>query len=302
MGNQGTLESITELRTFCAIVEEESLVAAARILDVTANAVSRRLAVLEDRLERRLIHRTTRKLSVTDEGMLFYGRCRRILDELEEAERELAGGDMLSGTLRLGLHTDMVSGALMRALGTLLKSAPALKIQLRSASRFVEPIAAGLDLSIFVGKPPASSLIAVRLGTLVWSLFATPAYIAARGTPDSPEELCNHECLRILRDGQERNWSLKRASGRSKLYPIAGRFETSDARALEQALGAGLGIGVQLRSKAADDVAKGILVSVLPDWQWSSTPVYALLPKGRTKLPAVRMLLEALKTATTELY
>lgn len=302
MGNQGVLESITELRTFSAIVEEESLVAAARVLDVTANAVSRRLAVLEERLDRRLIHRTTRRLSVTDEGLLFYRRCRRILNELEEAERELVGGDAVTGTLRLGLHTDMVSGVLMKALGELLRSAPDLKVQLRSSSRFVEPIAAGLDLSVYVGKPPSSSLIAVRLGTFVWSLFAAPAYLAAHGAPDSPDELCNHECLRILRDGQEHHWSLKRAPGRSKKYPIAGRFETTDARALEQGVRAGLGIGVQLRSKAAGDVASGVLVPVLPDWQWSSTPVYALLPKGRTKLPAVRKLLEALKAATEELH
>ncbi|MBL4635714.1 MAG: LysR family transcriptional regulator [Kofleriaceae bacterium] len=260
------------------------------------------MASLEERLARRLIHRTTRRLSVTDEGLLFYRRCRRILDELEEAERELAGSDGLEGTLRIGVHTDIISGVLMKAIGELLTRAPKLKVQLRSGSSFIEPIAAGLDLSVYVGKPPPSSLIAVRLGTLVWSLFATPSYVTTHGAPGTPEELRDHECLRILRDGQEQHWSLKRKSGRTKKYAIAGRFETTDARALEQALLAGLGIGVQLRSKAADAVATGVLVPILPDWQWSSTPAYALLPKGRTKVPAVRTLLDSLTKVLTELY
>ena len=99
-------------------------------------------------------------------------------------------------------------------------------------------------------------------------------------------ELVEHECLRMLRERPETSWELSRGKGRPKRYPITGRFETSDGRALSEALYAGIGIGVRLRSEIDAAVHDGTLEHVLPDWQWASTPVYALMPKGRAKLAA----------------
>ncbi len=301
MVNSGKLESLSELRTYVAVVEEGSLVAAGRSLGVSANAVSRRLSILEGRLGRRLIHRTTRKLSISDEGRAFYDRCRRVLDELVQAERELAGDCDMTRTLRVGMHTGLLSDTLISAICELLKEAPQIRMQLRVSNQFVDPIGAGLDLSIYIGKPPASSLVAVALGHLEWSLFAAPSYLQAHGQPAGPEELGQHECLRILRDEQETHWRLKRAKGRPRRFAIGGRFETTDGTALAHALYAGFGIGVQLRSAARSKVRAKQLVPVLPEWQWDATPLYALLPKGRTKVPAVRVLLDVLKKATTQL-
>jgi DNA-binding transcriptional LysR family regulator len=292
--NRPRLDGLEELRTFVTIVDAGSLASAAKKLGVTPNAVSRRLGLLEDRLGRRLIHRSTRRLSITDEGRRFHTRCRRILAEAEDAERELLGADDRESTLRLRIHSAMVSPSLMDELRDLLNSSPALRVQLRITTQFVEPIAAGLDLSVYVGRPPASSLVSVPLGDLVWMLAAAPSYLDRRGRPRTPSDLIQHECLRVLRSSPETHWDLSYGKGPSQRLAIGGRFEVSDARGLSEALTSGIGIGVALQSELAYCVRTGRLEQVLPGWQ-ASRPVFALLPKGRKNVPAVRRLLEVLR-------
>lgn len=295
------LDSLAELRTYVAIIKEGSLASAAATLRIAPNAVSRRLSVLEERFGRRLIHRTTRRLSVTDEGRDFYERCRRILDEVDAAERELTDADGTTGTLRIGIHPDMVGPSLLTAVGDMLAAHDRLSVELRVSSDFLEPIGSGLDLAIHLGEPPPSSLVLVNLGTLVWGMFATPGYLARNGNPASPNDLVRHECLRMLRGRRETHWELSKGGGRPRRFAVGGRFETTDGAALLQALHAGLGIGVQLRQAARAAVGAGRLNPVLPAWQWASTPLYALLPKGRTKVPSVRMLLDALRGTIDQL-
>lgn len=294
MGND-RIGNLDEIRTFVTIVEQGSLAAAAVRLGVTPNAVSRRLAVLEARLKRRLIHRTTRRLTVTDEGQLFHARCRRALDELVDAEQELLGADGFTSKLRVGLHPDMLGPVLIDGLRDLLEGSTQLRVELRLASSFIEPVRAGLDLAVYVGKPPSTSLVSVPLGSMVWSLAAAPRYVAAHGKPRHPKELARHECLRILRDGPETHWELSRNGGTGQRFPVGGRFESTDGQALAQALYGGMGIGVRPRAEIAAAVRAGTLETVLPQWEWASTPLFALLPKGRNKLPGVRAVLEVLQ-------
>ena len=298
--NTNRLDSLEELRAYAAIVEAGSLAAAAIAQGVSPNAISRRLGLLEARLGRRLIHRTTRRMSVTDEGRRFHARCRRILDELEDAERELAGADGLGGTLRVAIHSDMVCPDLLLALGDLLADARGLRVQLRVGSRFIDPIGGGLDLAVHVGRPSPSSLISVPLGSLAWGLAAAPAYLVRHGRIRSPEQLVRHECLRVLSERPETHWHLSRG-GRARRFPVGGRLEVSDARALVEALNAGLGVGIRLSSAIDSGVRAGTLERVLPEWRWDSTPIFALLPPGRLKLPGIRALLDVLRKATLSL-
>lgn len=289
------IESLDEIRTFATIVEAGSLAAAATRLGVTPNAVSRRLAVLEARLKRRLIHRTTRRLTVTEEGQAFHARCRRALDELAEAEQELLGADGFAVKLRIGLHSDMLGPVLIEGLRDLLEGASQLRIELRVSSSFIEPVRSGLDLAVYVGKPQPSSLVSVPLGSMVWSLAAAPRYVEVHGKPRTPKDLARHECLRIVREGPEAHWDLSHRGGQGQRFPVGGRFESTDGQALAQALYAGVGIGVRPRSEIAAAVRSGTLETVLPTWEWASTPLYALMPQGRNKLPGVRALLDVLR-------
>lgn len=295
------VESIVELRTLVAIVDSGSLARAAVLLNVTPNAVSRRLAMLEERLGRRLVHRTTRHLSVTEDGQRFLSRCRHILDELEEAERELAGSGAVRGTVAVGLHTDMVGPTLMHALRRGLEEHPQLRVRLRLSTTFLDPIRSGLDVAVHIGQPPDSSLVARPLGLLVWCLAAAPGYVEQRGMPGTPGELVEHECLRLRRDGPETHWKLRRGRGQYRRFAVGGRFETTDGYTLRAALYAGLGIGVRLRSEVEVGIRGGTLTRVLPDWQWASTPLFAMLPRGHSKSAGVRVLLDVLRTTTTEL-
>jgi LysR family transcriptional activator of dmlA len=301
MENHLRIESLNELRTYVAIIGAGSLAGAAATLGVTPNAVSRRLGLLEGRLGRRLIHRTTRRLAVTDEGQRFHARCRRALDELDEAEREIAGADGLSGTLRVAIHSEMVCPDLLIALRELLESSSQLRVQVRVERHFVEPIGAGLDLAVHAGRPPASSLVSIPLGSMTWGLAAAPVYLARHGRPTRPEQLVDHACVRMLSTPPETHWHLRPGGGRSKRFVVGGRFEVTDARALVEAMHAGMGIGIRLRSAIDSAAREGTLEHVLPQWQWASTPFFALLPRGRAKLPGVRAMLEVLRRATQSL-
>ncbi len=298
----GRIESLDELRTYVKIVETGSLAGASRVLGITPNAVSRRLSALEARLGRRLIHRTTRRLSVTDEGLRFHERCRSVLETLAAAERELLDdSDELRGTLRIGIHTDMVGPNLLSALGELLDEAPELDVQLRVESEFIDPIRAGLDISVHVGRPPPSALICVPLGYLVWTLAAAPSYVEAHGRPRSPKQLVDHQCLRLRRGHSESSWRLRRGDGPVQRFAVGGRFETTQGHALAEALYAGLGIGVRLRPEINAAVRSGTLVHILRPWQWASTPVFALMPAGRSELDRLRPAIEMLRQATQSL-
>lgn len=301
MTNPHKLDNLEELRTFVQIVEAGSLARASRTLGVSPNAVSRRLAQLEERLGRRLIHRTTRRLAVTDEGQRLYQRCRQVLDELDEAERELVGADGLDGTLRVALHAGVVGSTLVGGLARLLAETGRLRLQVRVISSPADPIRERLDLALYVGKPPPSSLVAVALPTVSWGLAATPAYLAQHGKPRAPAELAQHECLRVLREPPETHWHLSRAGGRPRRFAIAGRFETDDGGLLTAALYAGMGVGLRPRPEIQAAERAGTLTAVLPAWQWATTPLYALLPAGRQRLPAVRRMLEMLRASTDKL-
>lgn len=301
MMNQVSLSNFEELRTFVAIADAGSLAGAAVSLGLQPNAVSRRLSALEERLGRRLMNRTTRRLSLTDEGARFRERCRRVLVELHEAEQELLGGGEGEGTLRVAVHGDLVSPHVLEGIRNFLAEKPRLRLQFRVASRFVDPIKEGLDVVTHVGKLKDSSLVAVPLGETVWALAASPAYLSRHKTPKSPHELKTHECLRLLGDAPETHWRLSRKSERPKHFEIGGRFETNDGGGLQMALYAGVGIGIRLLPEIEAAQRAGTLERVLPDWRWAATPAYAMLPSGRLKLPVVRSFVELLKASISRL-
>lgn len=299
--NRFSLSNLEELRTFVAIVDSGSLAKAAVSLGLQPNAVSRRLSALEERLGRRLMNRTTRRLSLTDEGARFQERCRRVLKELHEAEQDLLGRGEAEGTLRVALHPDILSPHLLDGIREFLSDKPRLHLQLRVVSRFVDPIKEGLDVTTHVGKPRDSSLVAVALGETVWALAASPNYLTRHGKPKSPQELKSHECLRLLGDGPETHWHLSRKGERTRRFEIGGHFETNDGDALQMALYAGVGIGIRLLPEIEAAHRDGRLERILPDWRWAATPAYAMLPAGRLKLPVVRHFVELLKTGISRL-
>ncbi|MEQ9318611.1 MAG: LysR family transcriptional regulator [Polyangiaceae bacterium] len=292
------LESIEELRTFCRIVDEGSLSAAARSLALSVNAVSRRLAQLETRLGTRLAERTTRTLRLTDDGQRFYDRCQRILAEVEDAEQTLAPAERgLAGLVRVAVHPTAAHPAMLTELGVLREEHPRLRVHLLARNAPVDPVREGVDILVWSGEVTMQSVVARRILETSWVLACAPSYAERRGVPKRPRDLADHVCLRALRDRPERVWVLRDAKGRDVQARPGGRIDCDDTETLRRALYAGLGIGFRPPGEVKREARAGRLVPVLPRHGLRPVAVHLVTPPGRLRLRRVRAMAELLEKA-----
>ena len=192
------MDRFENTRVFVAVVEAGNFTAAAERLGISRAAASKHVLQLEERLSARLLNRTTRRVSVTEAGRAFYEQCRRILADLEEAER--SAGELHNeprGELRIIAPTNFGLAEIGAAITDLVLAYPRLRINLTLNDRVTDPIEEGYDIAISVGRPrgTSSSLIARKLNTSRRILCAAPDYLARRGTPRQPEDLAQHACL-----------------------------------------------------------------------------------------------------------
>ncbi|MEM6994998.1 MAG: LysR family transcriptional regulator [Myxococcota bacterium] len=288
------LESLDELRVFSQIVESGSMAAAARALGLPTTTVSRRLALLEERLGTRLLYRTTRSLSLAEDGRVLLGRARRILEEAEAAESSLEGSERsLSGVVRMGVPS-VLTQAFLHQLAPLLREHPGLRLQLAVHDRLVNPASAGLDLVVMGGTLDDSSLVSRRLGQIRLVLAASESYLQRRGRPRRPADLVEHDTLHFLRDPPVSSWVLVGSKGARCEVPIEVRFEASDGRALLDAMHAGVGIGTLSERLLADTPG---LVRVLPRHSFQPFPIHALYPSSGRRSARLRAVLQSLEAA-----
>ncbi len=294
-------DRLEDLRTFALVVDSGSLSAAARTLQLSTNAVSRRLQHLESQAGARLLNRTTRRISLTDEGRMLYARCARIVAELDAVEEDLhPSGDPLQGAVRLAVPSGAPMGQLLETIANVLASHPRLTLQLKVANVPLDPIASNVDVALHVGPLPDSSLIARPLATLSWVLVASPAYVTRHGLPRHPGELEAHQCLRLLAERPQRSWDLIDRRGRRVKARVGGSFECDDSRVLGDAIYAGLGIGVRSDADLARGLAARTLVHVLPGYRFGAFELTALVPPGRSKVPRVAAFVSLLREVLRE--
>lgn len=294
------LKRIDELRIFVQVIDSGSLTAAARAMDLTIHQVSRRLAALEERLGTTLVHRSTRSLAASDEGQRVYAGALRILAEVEATERLLTRDDQLHGNLRLAIPGALAQGAWLERLYTLLGEHPDLSVDLMLVDTGVDVIAGGFDLALFVGVPPASSLIGLHLGRIRPTMCATPAYLDRRGRPQHPDDLADHDTLRFVADRGQSHWTLLHESGEEVTVAVKGQLASNDSRLLFNATQNGWGIG--LYPSWLTYTAVNSLEEVLPGWRFSGFPVYAMLPPARRGDPRTRAVLEATREALAPVF
>ncbi|MFO0591397.1 MAG: LysR family transcriptional regulator [Polyangiaceae bacterium] len=288
-------ESLDEIRTFVRVVDAKSLSGAARALRVSVNAVWRRLERIEERAGTRLVERTTRSLRVTEAGERVARRARRILDELQETERDVAAGaERLRGSVRVAVSSDVASGPFLLELGQLLGSHPELRVELYGRSRLVEPVAAGVDIMVWVGPISTTTSTVRRLGTMDWALAASPDYVARRGLPARPEDLESHDCLTALRGARESTWTLVDGAGEARSVRVGGQFESDAPEILAGALAAGLGIGIRPLREVQSAAQRGLVVHVLPGFRFSPLEIALVTPSGRLRAPHVRAVADLL--------
>ena len=285
---------IAGVTVLMAVVEAGSIVRAADALGLTASGASRALQRLEARLGVRLVDRTTRALSLTDEGRRFYERAVPLLDGLEEAAQEAAGTvAAVRGRLRVNIDAFFSRTVLASRLAGFLACYPELGVELVMRDRTGDLIADGFDLAIRFGDPPAGRLIARKLAETRVLTVASPAYLAANGEPRHPADLAGHACIDFYdaASGRPYPWEFRRGG---EVLPVAvsARLMLSDSGTMAAACAAGAGVAQFLELGTEDLIASGVVVPVLTDWSDEIFPLYALMPSRHQRAARVRAFID----------
>lgn len=278
------MDRFDAMRTLLAAADGGSLSAASRSLGMPLPTVSRKVSELEAHLRTQLLVRTSRRLLLTDAGQAFVQSARRILAELEAAER-LASGEYQAPRGDLLITAPIAFGKLhiLPVLLEFLRAYPEVNVRLVLADTVIDLVDNHVDVGARLGRLPDSGLVALRVGEVRWITCASPAYLAARGTPATPGELAGHDCLAFEGLQSSRNWSF--AAGRDNgPVVIRPRLGVNTADALIEAASAGLGIARMTSYQAAAAIRDGRLASVLRDYEPDPIPVH-LVHTGPPLLP-----------------
>ncbi|VFR54273.1 Transcriptional regulator, LysR family [plant metagenome] len=288
------MDSLNGFVVFVQVAETRSFVAAGRLLGVSASAVGKSVARLEEKLGVRLFHRSTRSVTLTAEGTLFLERSRRILAEIEAAELELSQATAAPrGRLRVSLP--LVSSLVLPVLGEFMREYPEIELDLDFTDRMVDVIEEGFDAVVRTGEPTDSRLTARRLGTFRLVLVASPGYLELRGTPQVPADLLLHTCLhyRFPNSGKLETWALRQEPGTPELQlptsMICNNIETRVCFALQ-----GLGIAYLPDFAIREPLADGRLTPILADDVLRSGVFHVLWPASKHPSLKVRALVNFL--------
>ncbi|WP_417462642.1 LysR family transcriptional regulator [Kordiimonas sp.] len=286
---------LSAIRTFCRAVETGNLTAAAKALHITKSVASRRIQMLEDDLGVRLLARTTKGVAPTDQGMLFYERSLRILDDLEDAAQAVkCTDDNLVGTLRITAPRSFADLFLGAPLMEFIAKHPDLKFEMNLTDERVDIIGGGYDLGLRITRElDDTSLIARKLATMRSHLVASPGYIAEYGEPKKPEDLRDHACVFYSNVEAAKHWRFgSGASGEG--VRIKGRITSNSGQMQLEAALAGLAIANLPRFYVHEGLESGRLVEMLADFPRSATMLYALYPERRLLPMKVRALIDHL--------
>ncbi len=282
---------------FAAVVDAGSFVGAADALDLSKAAVSRQVAGLESRLGVRLLHRTTRRLSLTAEGEVFHARCKELLASVDEAESEITSSSgEASGLLRINVPLSFGLLHLAPLWVEFMSLHPKVKLDVTLADRVVDLVEEGYDMAVRIARLPNSSLISRRLTSTRMVLCASPAYLRARGTPAHPSELVTHEVMAYSLFSMGDNWEFAGPDGQVTVK-VAPRLRTNSGDTCRVAALRHRGIVLQPSFLVGPDLRAGTLVEVLPEYRSIELDVYAVYPSRRFVAPKVRLLVDFLAHA-----
>lgn len=291
------LDDLNELRTFREVLAHGSLTAAARALGVSLAVVSKRLATLEKRAGIRLVNRTTRSLSPTEEGARLLVEVDRALEALAQGEEMLATGrDEPVGTLRVSAPVSFGRRHVAPVLGTLAQRYPQLAVSLSLDDRLVDVPGGAVDVAIRIGGLATDSSAAMRkLADNRRILIAAPSYLDRRGRPLRPSDLTAHELLRY--GDAVGPWRLSDPTGAAELVPAPARLRVDNGDAVHDWCLAQLGIALKSQVDVAADLRAGTLEHVLPDWHGGDAPIVALFPDRLAMPRKTRVFLDAMVAA-----
>jgi len=291
------MDRFEAMQVFCKVVEVGSFAGAAERLDMSTSAVSRQVAQLETLIDARLLNRTTRRISLTENGSAYYERCLQLLADLEETE-EMVGTNTASprGTLRLTAPISFGASHLAPALGEFARLYPAMKFDVVLADRTIDLIEEGLDLAIRIGNLGSQNLVARKIGEAQGLMCASPDYLARRGSPQVPEDLAQHDCLTYAYTAESNLWSFERQGEVTRKIRVSGAVHANNGTVLGELAAAGLGITRAPDFILGPLVSDGRLQTIMSDWPTPTLPIFAVYPSRKHLSAKVRSFVSFMET------
>ena len=295
------MESLAGIQIFLQVVEAGSFSAAGRRLNLAASSVSRQVGELEDQLGARLLVRTTRRLRLTEAGQVYFDRAKRIIEEVEESRLALSQLGSPSGVLRVTAPSGVGREVIVSAVSQFVEVYPAVQVVISMTDHIVDLVESGIDVAIRVGRPRDSTLRVIKIGESRRVVCASPRYLERRGTPHTPNELVEHNCLTWRDHPGESEWVFKGDRGPVKVR-VKGNMYAHNADALVAGALAGMGLvllpdwnlGAELRSKSLQVVLENH--PPIP----AKTPIHAIHAHPRHVPPKVRAFIDYMKARLAE--
>ncbi len=295
------MDRIDGMKTFVAAAEAGSFTTAAERLSISKKLVSKYIGQLEDQLKVRLMHRTTRRISLTVEGQAYYERIARILDEIDALETDIhQGKSSLRGLVRLSAPAtfgEMYVQPLLRDFG---HRHPDMQFDLHLSDQFIGLTEGGFDLAIRIGAMESSNLIVRKLASTRLWVVAAPAYVATNGTPNVPADLVQHSCIIDANMRNADTWIFG-APSPSQAVVVSGRFKVNSGRAARDLAIAGEGLALCPDYIVAEAVRDGRLQHVLKDYRATEKPIQAVYPTVRYQSSRIRALIDFLSAELPKL-
>ena len=283
------MDRLAAMQAFVQVVEAGSFVRAAEKLGASTSSTSRLIADLEAHLGARLLNRTTRRLSLTETGQAYYERCVQLLADVDEAEAAAgAAAAVPSGRLKLTCPFNLLAQPIGPALAEFGRRHPQVSFDVTVADRVIDLVDEGFDLAVRIGAPGGEQLVARRLGSTKLVACASPAYLAARGTPRVPADLAAHGALTYAYVASPFQWRLVDGEGKAHEVRVGGPLHANSGELLVAAAVAGMGIVFEPDFVVAPYLARGELRRVLPGFAGPRLDVWAVYPSRRHLSAKVR--------------
>ena len=285
---------IKRMRVFVEVVDTGSFSGAAKRLGVARSAISRHVAALEQAYGVRLLNRTTRRLSLTEAGRIYYESCVRILAESDAVTLHMQQlQELPTGTLRVAGPTSL-GPQLATLLQRFHEQYSGVTVELRLDDRVIDMVEEGIDVSVRIGWLEDSRLIARRLCEADRILCASPAYLEQHGRPRTPSQLTAHECIVFSLLPTPSQWQFSRRNQRETIH-IGGRLLTNSSIALRELVRSGAGIAPLSRFLVREDIRTGQMEQLLPEYDCGSAGIYAVYQDRRYQQPKVRLFIELME-------
>lgn len=295
------MDRLQSMQIFVRVAELGSFARAADALQLSRARVSEAIANLERALETRLVHRTTRVVRLSEEGRLYYERCVAILADIAAAEAALLGArEVARGKLRVHVPVALARAFLLPALPQFVASHPELTLEVRLENRAIDLLEEGLDCAVSYGAPRDTKLIARKLAGTTLLTCAAPRYLAERGTPLTPADLEQHECIPFLRASTASEW-LFQQNAEPFTYGPRGRLAFNSMEACMDAAEAGLGIIQVLSVLAHRPLLAQTLIPLLGAWTADGPPLFLVYPPQRPPSARLRAFIDFARAAFADL-